>query len=60
MFSKHDPRTEALRAVQEGRATVAGTKSNPEWLIDDEPVWGLLEELQTGGYICFDAEAALP
>lgn len=60
MFSKHDPRADALRAVHEGRAAVAGTKANPEWLIDDEPAWGLLEDLHAGGYIFFDADASLP
>lgn len=60
MFSKHDPRADVLRAVHEGRATVAGTKSSPEWLIDDEPVWGLLEEFHASGYVGFDADAALP
>jgi hypothetical protein len=62
MFSKHDPRAAALRAVHENRVTVTGTAydGRPEFLIDDDPAWGLLNELFEDGFIAFDADAALP
>lgn len=62
MFSKHDPRAAALRAVHENRATVAGTAydGRPEFLIDDDPAWGVVNELLDDGYISYDESARLP
>jgi hypothetical protein len=62
MFSKHDPLAAALRAVHENHVTVTGTAydGRPEFLIDQDPAWGLPNELLDDGYIRYDEDAPLP
>lgn len=62
MFSKHDPRATALLTVHEGRVTVSGLAydGRPEFLIDNDPAWGVLNELFDDGYISYDEDAPLP